>query len=415
MSHSEEEEYEARGHREDMPLSISQLNWFIKQTLEHAVPRVWVEGEVTDLTRPSSGHIYFSLKDDRSQIRGVIWRSTAQRLPFELSNGQSVICCGGVEVYPPRGSYQLIVNQVMPQGLGSLQLAFQQLHDKLKSEGLFDDRLKKPLPKFPKRVGFITSPTGAALHDFVQAANAIWNDFELTVLPARVQGEFASRDIVAALRQAHRIRPNFDVLVVGRGGGSMEDLWCFNEEKVVRAVSATKIPIVSAIGHEIDVTLTDLVSDARALTPTQAASVVLPNRNELSERLTQVQQRLQTHFHSRAKYLRSQLETYAERSILANPHALHVQRRQTIDELELRARHAMAKQIKDGKERVVSLARAIEALSPLQVLTRGYSLTTKLDQKAPIRSIDELSEGDTIRTRLNEGIVVSKVDALIDE
>lgn len=412
MSQLEDDQYEARGHREDLPLSISQLNWFIKQTLEHAVPRVWVEGEVTDLTRPSSGHIYFSLKDERSQIRGVIWRSTAQRIPFDLANGQSVICCGGVEVYPPRGSYQLIVNQVLPQGMGSLQLAFQQLHTKLKNEGLFDDRIKKSLPRFPKRIGFITSPSGAALHDFVQAANSLWHDFQLLILPSRVQGETASRDIVAALRQAHRIRPKLDVLVVGRGGGSMEDLWCFNEEQVVRAIHASKIPVVSAIGHEIDVTLSDLVADARALTPTQAASVVLPNRNELSERLSQTEKRLQTLFHSKVRFHKQQLESYAERSILANPHGVHIQRRQAVDEMELRARQAILNQIENGKERVVSLARAVEALSPMQVLTRGYSLTTKLEQSQPLRSANEVSVGDSIRTRLNDGIIVSQVDSI---
>ena len=409
MPHFDDGDYEARGHKEDAPLSISQLNWFIKQTLEQAVPKVWVEGEVTDLSRPSSGHIYFGLKDERSQIRGVIWRSTAQRIPFELKNGQSVICCGGVEVYPPRGSYQLIVNQVVPQGIGSLQLAFQQLHRKLKSEGMFDDELKRALPSYPKRIGFVTSPSGAALHDFVEAASSIWSDFELLVVPARVQGELASNDIVAAIRQAQRLKPALDVLIVGRGGGSMEDLWCFNEERVVRAIYDCKVPVVSAIGHEIDVTLSDLVADVRALTPTHAASIVFPNRDELERKLAPVRQRLDAHFRSRANYLRERLETYATRSVLANPHNLHLQRRQAIDELELRARVAISNQVDTGRERISSMARALEALSPLQVLTRGYSLTTKLGENKPLQSAEDLSSGDFIRTRLNDGEIISRI------
>ncbi|MCA9131259.1 MAG: exodeoxyribonuclease VII large subunit, partial [Planctomycetales bacterium] len=193
------QDFEPRGHEQDSPLSVSQLNWYIKNLLEKSLPSLWAEGEISDLSRPSSGHIYFTLKDDRSQIRAVIWRSTAQQLRFKLQEGLSVVCKGAIEVYPPRGSYQLIINQVQPKGIGPLQLAFQQLHAKLASQGLFAAERKQPLPKYPRRIGFVTSPSGAAIHDFLEAARRRWNDFQLVIIPARVQGDQAKGEIVRGI------------------------------------------------------------------------------------------------------------------------------------------------------------------------------------------------------------------------
>ena len=410
----DERDAEARGHRQDAPLSISQLNWYIKNVLENAVPKVWVEGEVTDLSQPSSGHIYFSLKDDSSQVRAVVWRSTAARLPFKIKDGQAVVCCGAVEVYPPRGSYQLIVQRMEPQGIGALQLAFQQLHQKLASQGLFQDERKKPLPVFPKRIGFVTSPTGAAIHDFLEASRHRWSNLDLTIIPARVQGEFAANEIVRGIQLAHKLRPRLDLLIVGRGGGSMEDLWCFNEEAVVRAISKCKIPVVSAVGHEIDVTLSDLAADARALTPTHAAQLVLPSTSELKQRLEQIEKQINTLVQSRAKAIRLKLEGLSDRGILTRPHEIHLSRRQRIDELEMRGRQAIWNYLGSKKELLRSAVRAAEALSPLAVLARGYSLTRVANSTQPLQSVADVSVGDTLETTLQHGKISSHVRSIDD-
>ncbi len=394
---------EARGHSVETPLSVSQLNWVIKQTLEQAVPRVWTEGEISDLSRPSSGHLYFTLKDEQSQIRGVMWRSTAQRLPFKLNDGMSVICQGAVEVYAPRGSYQLIVQRMQPQGLGALQLAFQQLHQKLSKEGLFAPERKRPLPRFPKRIGFVTSPSGAAVHDFLEAAKSQWHDFEMVLIPARVQGDGAAAEIVSGIQLAQRFTPALDVLIVGRGGGSIEDLWCFNEEPVVRALAACTIPTISAVGHEIDVTLSDLAADARALTPTHAAQLALPNANELLGYLIQLERRASGSLRGRLKNIRQRLETYATRSLLARPHQIHQQRRQLVDEYDLRGRVAIWNDLRRRRERVASLARATQALSPLNVLARGYSLTHRCGSHDPVSSSQQVEIGDEVVTVLANG------------
>ncbi len=397
------------GASNSRPLSISQLNFYIKHLVEESLPKIWVTGEVSDLSRPSSGHIYFTLKDEQSQIRAVIWRTTAQRLPFQLKDGLKVICGGAVEVYAPRGSYQLIINQLQPKGIGPLQLAFQQLHKKLSAEGLFDPAKKRELPKFPNRIGFVTSPSGAALHDFLEAARSRWPDLHLTIIPARVQGERAVEEIVRGIRIAQKLSPRLDLLIVGRGGGSMEDLWCFNEEAVVRALAGSKIPTVSAVGHEIDVTLCDLVADLRALTPTHAAQLVLPNQAELLQQISQLARRSRGAMFNRVKQLKQRLGYISDRSVLARPHELHKQRRQLVDELDLRARAAIWNIWHVKSEKLGGIARAAAALSPLGVLARGYSLTQIDGSLTPLTSHQSVAAGDLIRTTLRDGVVVSVV------
>ncbi|MEZ6074558.1 MAG: exodeoxyribonuclease VII large subunit [Pirellulaceae bacterium] len=397
-----------RGHCAESPLSVSQLNWLVKQTLEQAIPQVWLEAEISDLSRPSSGHLYFTLKDEQSQVRGVMWRNTAARLPFKLKDGMSVICQGAVEVYAPRGSYQLIVNRMQPQGIGALQLAFQQLHQKLAKEGLFAAGAA-PLPRFPRRLGFVTSPSGAAVHDFLEAARSRWPDFELVLIPARVQGEGAAAEIVQGIKLAQRILPELDLLIVGRGGGSIEDLWCFNEEPVIRALAACRIPTISAVGHEIDVTLSDLAADVRALTPTHAAQLALPSESELRGTLQQLERRASGAVQGRLKSIRQRLETFATRSVLARPHQIHQQRRQVIDEFDLRARAAIWNAFKAKRQRLESLARACQALSPLEVLARGYSLTHLSGSQQPLISANQAAEGDEVVTILAEGELLCQV------
>ncbi len=402
------------GQNAEDPLSVSQLNWILKQLVETALPRVWLEAEISDLSRPSSGHIYFTLKDDRCQVRAVIWRSTAERLKINLRDGLSVVCSGSVEVYPPRGSYQIVIHQMQPKGIGPLQLAFQELHKKLAKQGLFDADRKKPLPKFPRRIGFVTSPSGAAIHDFLQSAEPLWRDYRLYIIPARVQGEQAAKEIAHGIELAQRISPSLDLLIVGRGGGSLEDLWCFNEEVVVRALANCKIPTVSAVGHEIDVTLSDLAADARAMTPSQAAGLVLPKRSELQGLLDQWRQRIQQAPYNHLRRLKQQLTGFSDRSVLSRPHRLHQIRRQQIDELEKRLSNAARRLLQSRRQRLSELVRAAEALSPLKVLQRGYSLTTMGESLQTIRSYKQVQVGQIITTHLSEGIVVSRIESTND-
>jgi exodeoxyribonuclease VII large subunit len=414
MSDEASAELEPRGHTPESPLSISQLNWFIKNLLERSLPRLWAEGEISDLSRPSSGHLYFTLKDERSQVRAVVWRTTAQRLPFKIEDGMSVVCYGAIEVYPPRGSYQLIIDRLQPVGVGPLQLAFQQLHSKLSKEGLFAAERKKALPKYPRRIGFVTSPSGAAVHDFLEAAQSRWPNFELVVVPARVQGETAAREITRGIQLAQKLSPPLDLLIVGRGGGSIEDLWCFNEEAVIRAIVSCRLPTISAVGHEIDVTLSDLAADARALTPSHAAQLALPDANELKSHLAQLRHRSDAAVRNRLKQARQRLENLANCNLLLRPHELHKQRRQVVDDWELRAHAAMWSGLRKRQEKLASLARATEALSPLNVLARGYSLTHLSDSQQPVSSADEVDIDDELTTILAHGKIKSRVIATED-
>jgi exodeoxyribonuclease VII large subunit len=407
--YSQDDPTSGPGLDEDHPLSVTQLTMCIKQLVEGSLPQVWMEGEISDLSRPSSGHYYMTLKDKHCQIRAVMWRTAAQRIPFQLEDGQAVICAGAVEVYAPRGTYQMVINRVQPKGVGSLQLAFQQLHKRLASEGLFDPARKRTLPPFPVRVGFVTSPSGAAVHDFVEAARRRWPLLKLLVIPSKVQGAGAVEDIVRGIRQAADMRPALDLLIVGRGGGSLEDLWCFNDERVVRALAASPVPTISAVGHEVDVTLSDLVADARALTPTHAAEVGLPNSSEIAAFLAQSQLRMATTLHSRLRHARERLTQLSNARTLVNPHELVNMRRQMLDEWEVRARAAMWHGLRRHEQRMQGVARAAHALSPLQVLARGYSLTTRDRDGQLLRAAADVVIGDQITTVLEQGSITSQV------
>ena len=249
---------------EPQVLSVAELTARIKDLLDVSFGSVWVAGEISNLARPQSGHYYLTLKDDQAQIRCALWRNVAMRLRFDLRDGLDVICRGRIDVYGPRGTYQLIIESIEPKGIGALELALRQLREKLAKEGLFDPRRKRPLPPFVRRIALVTSPTGAAIHDFLQVLARRWRGADVLVVPTRVQGEGAAAEIAAAIATANALPMAIDCLVVARGGGSLEDLWAFNEEAVVRAIHASRIPVVSAIGHEIDVTLADLVADVRA-------------------------------------------------------------------------------------------------------------------------------------------------------
>lgn len=406
FSHSRSETSSADG--QPKPVSVSELTAHIKGVLEETFPPMWVSGEISSLARPRSGHLYFTLKDNHAQIRGVIWRSVASRLKFDLEDGQAVLCYGNVDVYAARGSYQLIVRKIEPQGLGALQLAFQQLQAKLDSEGLFAAQRKQPLPRFPQRIGIVTSPSGAAVRDFLKAASNRWKGVEIIVIPAQVQGQGAAGSIVNALQAAHRMQPALDLVVLSRGGGSLEDLWCFNEEPVVRAVAASRLPTVSAVGHEIDVTLSDLAADVRALTPTDAATRVLPDGESLEQSVTMLRCRLDQSIRRGIRDRRQRLESLSQRTGMRHPFEIVHSRWRLLDELDARARQAAHAQLAAGRNRIQTAAASLSALSPLSVLARGYSVTFDAEGN-PLRTGDAVVPGEKIRTRLHQGEIDSVV------
>ena len=391
-------------------LSVSQLTALIKGELENTFHSLWVSGEISEVTRPQSGHIYFTLKDAGAQIRGVLWRTMAQRLKFELRDGLQVICRGDLDVYPPRGSYQLVAQHVEPQGLGAWQLAFKQLQAKLTAEGLFDPRHKRPLPSFPRRIAFVTSPTGAAIRDFLEVAARRFRGVEILVIPARVQGEGAAAEITRGIALAHRLRPAPDVLVVGRGGGSLEDLWCFNEEQVVRAIFAATIPVVSAVGHEIDVTLSDLVADVRALTPSEAAERIVPSADELRQRLTILRRRMGQRLREALQAAQATLAALGRRPVLRRPLDRIYNFSRQLDDLNAASTRATRRQLQSLSQRLQGLASRLESLSPLAVLKRGYSVTQRAADGAILRGAGDVRAGEMIVTRLADGQIVSRVE-----
>lgn len=402
----------ALGSGADSPVSVSQLNAWIAAAIDSKIQKVWVAGEISDFSQPRSGHIYMTLKDDASQIRAVVWRSSAERLKFQLEDGQAVVGFGRIDVYSPRGSYQIVLDKIEPQGIGALQLAFRQLYEKLDRQGLFDPEKKRLLPLFPRRMGFVTSPSGAALQDFLEVARRRWPSIDITVIPTRVQGAGAAEEIAQGIALAQRIRPALDVLLVGRGGGSMEDLWCFNEEVVVRAIAASKIPTVSAVGHEIDVTLCDLAADLRALTPSEAAERILPSQEEVRDAISNLSRRGTRAILSMLEHYRLRLDNLRERPVLTRPEEILQRRTQRLDELSLRLEQAIDRQFIDYRHRLGTQAATLEAVSPVRTLHRGYSICRDLDSGRIIRQANDIQIGDTIETQLgNDRLesVISKI------
>jgi len=394
---------------EQRALTVSQLSEMVKLQLEELFHGIWVTGEIADFSRPASGHIYFTLKDQAAQIRCVIWRSTASRLRFQPKDGLQVICQGDMNVYAPRGNYQLVLRAMEPVGEGAQRLALRQLHARLSQEGLFDPARKRSLPRFPKRIGLVTSPTGAAVRDFLEVTRRRWRGLHVVICPTRVQGEGAVDDIVKALTSAQAVRPALDVIVVARGGGSIDDLACFNDERVVRAIHASPIPVVSAVGHEIDVTLCDLVADVRALTPTEAAERVVPSWDEVHDQLLTSRQRLATAMARRLNEVRLRLDAIANVRSFRRPYALVDDRIQLLDEYQQRARRAIDRCLRGSRDSFSQLGARLHALSPLATLRRGYSVTLRADRATVIRNVDEINRGDSIATRLEQGWIISKV------
>ncbi len=396
-------------------LTVSALTALVKEVVEGTFPLVWVSGEISNFSRPHSGHCYLTLKDNEAQLRAVIWRSTAATVRCDLHDGLEVICRGHLDIYAARGTYQLVIEEILPKGLGALEQALRKLREKLAREGLFDKARKRPLPAFPRRIAFVTSPTGAAIRDFLEVLRRRWRGADVLVVPVRVQGIGAAEEIATAIANVNRLVHPVDVLVVGRGGGSLEDLWAFNEEAVVRAIHASRIPVVSAVGHEIDVTLADLVADLRALTPSEAAERIVPAIEEVLVGLRNHHDRLAAALRSRVAGARTKLDALAGRRVLRKPFdRLHDFGRQ-LDALGDRAARAVRNRISQAQQQAAAIAGRLESLSPLSVLARGYSLTTRLADGRLIEDAAGLSAGERIKTRFARGTAISRVEEIQDE
>lgn len=391
------------------PISVAQLTSKIKARLNNDFANVWVRGEVSGLMKARSGHLYFHLKDDEAQVSAMIWQSNAWRMKVELRDGMEVVCLGGIDVYPPRGSYQLSVREVHEVGVGARQLALRKLHEKLSAKGWFDASAKKRLPRFPRRVAVVTSPHGAAIRDFLEVAQRRWPFVKIVIVPTSVQGDEAGRQIAEAIRKAGTIAPKLDVIVVTRGGGSVEDLWCFNDESVCEAVFHSQVPVISAVGHEIDVSLCDLVADVRALTPSEAAERLVPDQTELRVQLAAHQERLKKSLLGQWEKARLQLDSIASRSVMVRPLDRFRQLSIHLDLIHEKLKRQADAHLQTRQQQVAQFAAKLDSLSPLATLSRGYSLTTS-DGKV-VKSVDQISAGDVIETRIHNGNIISRVES----
>lgn len=388
-------------------VSVSRLVYLLKEVVEDNFVQVLVTGELANFSAPASGHYYFAIKDDQAQLRGVMFRSHNRLLKFTPENGMQVLCGGRVSLYPQRGELQLVIDRMEPLGVGSWQLAFEKLKTKLDAEGLFDVGRKRRLPSFPHTIGVVTSPTGAAIHDILNVLRRRGAGLNVLLSPVRVQGDGAADEIAQAITDFNR-HGQADVLIVGRGGGSPEDLWAFNEEVVARAVFASQIPVISAVGHEIDVTISDLVADLRAPTPSAAAELVVQGRQELERHVDHLVMRLSGQMQGRLSLLKERLDGLRRR--LRSPiDDLHRQRRD-LEQLCKRLSSAMEKTIQRAANRFGLAGSRLHALSPLATLDRGYAIVFSKKTSRIIRDAHTLTPGDRVEIRFAKGVIEATVD-----
>ncbi len=384
-------------------LSVTQVNMYVRSLLESSVHLhdLWIMGEISNFTdHYKSGHLYMSLKDENALIKAVMFRQYAAKLQFKPQSGMRVLCRGRVSLYERDGQYQLYVTEMQPAGAGALAVAFEQLKEKLKTQGLFDQARKRPIPKFPDRIAVITSETGAAVRDILNILARRYPVAQVVLCPVQVQGDTAAPQMVQALRQVNE-RRCADVIIIGRGGGSMEDLWAFNDENLARAVAASEIPVISAVGHETDFTICDFVADLRAPTPSAAAELAVPDQTELKNRLRAAQYTLGTLLKRQYTQKQAQLQTLLQKQCMRDPLFLIDRRRQDIDLLLMRLKAAFQQQVERWKTLFSTEASRLAAMNPLSVLLRGYAVVTKegqiVSQAAGLRS------GDQVKIKLHDG------------
>ncbi len=413
--------------------SISEITRLIKANLENAFPVVWVQGEISNFHHHQSGHLYFTLKDKKCQLRAVMFRSDAGRVKFNLEDGLQVVCRGRINVYEPRGEYQLMVNSIEPKGKGALQLAFEQLKEKLRKEGLFAPEKKKPLPLLSRKIGVVTSPRGAAIIDIIRTLERRFGRAHILIFPVKVQGEGASDEIVEGIHYLG-CQPDIDVIIVGRGGGSIEDLWAFNEEKVARAIDSCPIPIISAVGHEIDFTIADFVADVRASTPSAAAEMVLDKEESFFDRIDNFEKRLTHHMQYALQVIKNQVTSLIHHRAFQNFKIRILNLGQKVDEWESRAwnhmrtirqrvsvdlssaklleekmTHAIKNMIQIQKSRWERLSVGLDGSSPLNILKKGYTVCWKEPDNSPLQQIDKVRKEDHIIVSFFRGELTCRV------
>lgn len=405
---------EATEPEEPIVYTVSQLTRLIRVTLEETFPTAWVAGEISGFKHHSSGHMYFDLKDDAAVLRCVMFRQANEFLRFEPENGLEVLASGQVSVYPRWGQYQLVVRDLRPKGMGVLELAFRQLKEKLEKEGLFDPARKRPLPSFPAVVGVATSLDGAAIRDIVTVIRRRAPGTELLIAPCRVQGDGATEEIVAALGRLGR-DGRAEVVIVGRGGGSMEDLWAFNEEAVARAIAACPIPVVSAVGHEVDVTIADLVADLRAPTPSAAAELVVPDQEALRVRVEDLARGLMRGLRQRIRGRRDRIHALLRSHGLRSVSSRWAVAAQSLDQARHRLLLAAARGMERWREALRTVAESLEILSPLETLARGYALVFQARSGHLVRQADQLDRGEAVLVQLSRGRLDCRVEEVRPE
>ena len=389
--------------------TVTELNQFIKDLLDNVPPLtdLLLRGEISNYKMYPSGHHYFTLKDGQCAVKCVLFKGSAMKLRFRPENGMQVIASGRISVYPRDGAYQLYCTGLSPDGVGDLSVAYEQLKEKLRLEGLFDEAHKKPLPPYPQRIAIVTSPAGAAIHDMIRILRRRYPIAKVLLLPVRVQGTEAPAEIAGAIRYANR-HQLADVLITGRGGGSLEDLWAFNDERVARAIYDSEIPVISAVGHEPDVAISDFVADRRASTPSNAAEIAVPDMAELLRWLDGAEMRMARGVTRQLSAARERLDTLAQKRVLTDPMALVADKGMQLDHVQHRLAAAMRAVTDRENGRFAALAASLDALSPLRVLGRGYALAQAEDGTV-LRSAAQTAAGERIRVRLAQGQLVCDV------
>jgi exodeoxyribonuclease VII large subunit len=396
-------------------LSVREVTLYVKRLLERdqLLQAVWVRGEISNFKWHTSGHIYFTLKDESAQIKCVMFRSAAQRLRFRPDNGMQVLVHGNVTVFERDGAYQLYAVEMDPAGLGALHLEFEQLKRRLAAEGLFDEEHKRPLPALPRRVGIVTAPTGAAIRDMITVARRRFPSVHLVIAPALVQGSEAPASLIRGLKLLARV-DGVDVIIIGRGGGSLEDLWAFNDEGLARAIRNCPVPVVSAVGHETDYTIADFAADLRAPTPSAAAELVVPSRSELAGQVDALRIRLAAATRRIVERKRIRLRGLAERPVLQRPQGRLLQDRQRLDDLIRRLGFVGGKMLESHRRELGALAGRLDALSPLAVLARGYAIA-RAESGAIIKDAHQVAVGDAIQVMVHKGQLHCRVESVEGE
>ena len=409
-----EEEKEIEEKETPRIFTVQEITRHIRQRLDEdeVLSDIYVKGEISNLSQPTSGHLYFTLKDGFSELRCVMFREKNLGLKFIPEDGMSVIVRGHISVYEKQGRYQLYVEEIQEEGIGALYLAFEQLKKKLQEEGLFDVACKKPIPSFPRRIGIITSPTGAAIRDMLNITKRRFPHVHILLAPVAVQGEEAPWQIVNAIRLMNRVNAELmkiDVLVLGRGGGSIEELWAFNEEAVAREIFSSEIPVISAVGHETDFTIADFVADKRAATPSEAAEFVAPDKREIVRNLDSLELRMRQNVFKAVEFHRKRLESMEKNILFRKPTERINQYRQTVDEIKRNMLAEISHLVALHKKSLQALTGKLDALSPLAILERGYSICSRLPEGKVIRSVEDISVGDALKILLSDGEAISEV------